>query len=297
MLAAGNAVIVKPSEVAYGAVPEIVKIIKSILGEHAIDLCLGDSSVGKELVNSEKIKMVSFTGSTQQGVAVAEACSKQLKPYSLELGGNNLAIIDSKEDFYQALNHCINGITYHSGQCCISTRKILLRKGLSFEFEALLRDELIQMVSDGAIRPLTSSLSSYHEFISSEESKLCKHRVINENGPDVFIYKNQIISDLDEIFGPVIFINEYESDEDLYKILDEQDYGLALQIFSTSNTFIRSIIEKAEVGRIWINSSLVSNPSLRIGGYKKSGNCWIGGELALYDYSNFKALTIEGSYK
>lgn len=289
-LAAGNAVAVKPSEIASGAVLEIIELAKKIFGNCRLDCFPGDSSVGKALVESEYINMVSFTGGSEQGRKVAERCGYLLKPCSLELGGNNLAVIDDTADINQAIDHCATGITYHSGQCCISTRNILVPRETSDSFISALAARLRAEVEQHGLMPLAGSAPSYWQAVNRLQGESNITTIENQEGPDIVIVKTDKVAE-EEIFGPVVSVLEYDA-SDLESLLSQSAYGLGLQIFSKKKEFVSSVIERTRAGRIWVNASLVSDPSLRLGGFGSSGNSWIGGQNALDDYSAYKALAL-----
>lgn len=294
ILAAGNAAAVKPSEIATGAVPEIVALAQRAFGIDKVQCFFGEAEVGRALVDSQYINMVSFTGSTVVGRSVAERCGFLLKPCSLELGGNNLAVVDASADIELALEHCCRGITYHSGQCCISTRRIFVPRGSIDDFVSRLTERLKLIVATGDVLPLTAPSISCRDIIAEFESKGRVIVIENHSGPDVCIFMPCSTIKDEEIFGPVVSIREYD-EGGLVELLNDSSFGLALQIFSTRDDFIKRVVESAKAGRIWVNSSLKSDPCQRIGGYGDSGNSWIGGDLALHDYSSYKALTV-GSF-
>ena len=293
-LASGNAVIVKPSEIASGSVSLIVRLAIEAFGENRVLLAESTLEAGKFLVSSDKVDMISFTGSSEQGRKVSIECAKQFKSVSLELGGVNFAIVDDESDLEVAVENCVNGFLYHSGQCCISTRKILVRNHLLETFKIRFLKKVEDRVGYGGVHRLTSSSSSYHAYISQNHELDDVVKVTNVKGPDILIVTENQENSNDEIFGPVVFLKPYDNSKKALDIVNSCKYGLGLQIFSSNKVFINSFIDSVNVGRIWINSSLVSSPKLRIGGYGLSGNSWIGGDVALDDYSSWKAIAVEG---
>ena len=293
-LASGNAVIVKPSEIATGSVSLIVRLAIEAFGVSRVLLAESTLEAGKFLVSSDKVNMISFTGSSEQGRKVSIECAKQLKSVSLELGGVNFAIVDDVAALEIAVENCVNGFLYHSGQCCISTRKILVRNHLLETFKIRFLEKVEERVGSGGVHRLTSLSTSYHAYMSQNHELDDVVRITNLNGPDIFIATENEENFNDEIFGPVVFLKPYDNSKQALDLLNSCNYGLGLQIFSLNKVFINSFINSVNVGRIWINSSLVSSPRLRIGGYGLSGNSWIGGDVALDDYSSWKAIVVEG---
>ena len=164
-------------------------------------------------------------------------------------------------------------------------------RGSIDDFVSDLSNRLRQIVATGDVLPLTGPTISYQEMLSELQSKGRMVVIENHIGPEICIVTSDSPIEDEEIFGPIVLVQEYKDDE-LEELLNASSYGLALQIFSNRDDFIRRAVESAKAGRIWINSSLESDPCLRIGGYGYSGSSWIGGDSALSDYSSYKSLTV-----
>lgn len=288
MLAAGNSVCVKPSEVAEGSVAIIVDTIRQILGSYRCALMRGGGDIGMELVRDRRIDFVSFTGSTRVGKSVAVACAERFKRFSLELGGLNFAVIHLEDDFHSAIRHCVNAITYHSGQCCISLRRIIVPKGSGKKFESLLKSALHKHLQSNPMKALLKR-DEFDQYVVQFDAPLAaiEHGSSEEK---IFLVDSSHFTDNSEVFGPLVGISEFETEIDIIKQVNEVDYGLSLQLFSVDYDWVDRLIDSLSVGRVWVNDSLRNTPELRIGGFKSSGNSWIGGENALLDYVSSKAI-------
>jgi betaine-aldehyde dehydrogenase len=305
-LAAGCSVIIKPSEVSSGCLPLLVKIATDIgFKSGNISIIHGNAKISEKMVADDRIDFVSFTGSTEVGRKIAISCANTFKRTSLELGGNNFAFIDINSNLEVAAAHVAKGYLYHSGQCCISTRVVLVHNNIYDEFILKLKHAIGKYIEGNDIRELCDSKNfnrvknSYNKYCSNYEIiDTCtnNYKIVNNFIiPTVFKSRNDYPDE--EIFGPLLrtqIVMDYES---AISIINKSEYGLALQIFSSSNSIVSEIISRTHVGRIWVNGSLVNFPKMRISGFHLSGNSSIGGSNALKDYMVTKAVIEDSTIK
>ena len=259
----------------------------------------GDGKVGEKLVNSKNIDMVSFTGSTLNGKKIANICSKNLKRVSLELGGKNTSIILDDADIDKVSKALSDRVFYNASQACVAPSKILVHKKILKKF----KEKFINIIKKKRAKhygPITTKqnfdkIMSYYKYAKKNEkilydgNKFSQKKYFEPVILENINSKSKIYDD--EIFGPIIFINEFLNTSDLIKKVNNTKYGLASYIFSSSKEKSILIAKEINCGRIWINS-FEDFPQLTIGGYKESG---IGRETGLFgitNYSEFKSIVI-----
>ena len=307
ILAAGNSVIIKPSEYAAKSIIHLTKIIaKNGFPKGAVNLIYGHGNkIGKELIKKKDINMVSFTGSTKVGKEIMSLSSKTLKRLSLELGGKNSIIILQDANIDKSCNIILKSFTLNSGQCCVATSKLLVHEDIKDKITKTLLKKL------GGIKDFEKffgPISTIKQF-KRIKKLLLKNRYYKKNiifgnlkfknnnhiDPIVFLdlpLKNALLKE--EIFGPVLTINSFKSDKEAIEIANDTDYGLSTVICGKNNQKNLYIAKNINSGRIWINQSIAVNfPNLPIGGFKQSGlnrECGIEG---LRTYSEIKTLIVK----
>lgn len=307
ILAAGNSVIIKPSEYASQSIIFLVKILKSCgFKSGIINLIFGSGNkVGKQLVKDHKVSMVSFTGSTAVGKQIMLSCSNSIKRLSLELGGKNPIIILSDANINKSVDITIKSFLANAGQACVATSKLFVHKS----------------IKDIFIQKLIMKLNTFKNFkniygpISTDQQMKKIKNILNKNAK----YKKYIIygdinfnddnflnpiifNDLphnsslliEEIFGPVLTINSFDNIEEAIKISNSTKYGLSAVICGQNKKKNLYLASQLQAGRIWINDSISKNyPNLPIGGYKESGLNRECGEEGIKTYSEIKSIIIK----
>ena len=306
ILAAGNSVILKPSEYASQSLIYLMRIIKKInLPSGVVNLVTGSGKkVGSYLTKNKKINMVSFTGSTQVGKTIMNNASKSIKRLSLELGGKNSFIVLKDANIEKTVKIIIDSFTGNAGQSCVSTSRLLIDLSIKKE---LIKSLLNKLKTYRDFRKLYGFISTEKQ-IKSIKKILKKNNKFNKNiifGSPNFksinfcnpiIYDNlpeQNIINKKEIFGPILSINSFGTIKEAIKIANSTEYGLSAVVCGKNKKNIMKITEQLNTGRIWINESVKVNfPSLPIGGYKESGLNRESGTEGLKTYSEIKSIIL-----
>lgn len=292
-LAAGNAVVIKPSEISSLCTLAFMKHFRG-LPEGLVSCVTGGGEVGAHLVESDDTDVVAFTGSIDTGRKVNVACAKQMKPCIIEAGGNDPIIVSGAADAEFAAAAVTCSSFHLSGQICTSTERIYVVDSIHDEFV----DRLVARVSklrigDGfgqsEIGPLATEVSRdkviklVAEAVDQGANVACGGRIppSQEVG---WYYEPTVLTNVvqsmaimqEELFGPVAPICRVADVEEGIARSNDSRYGLGASIITTDLAESMLAIEQLESGMVWVNNPLVDNDALPFGGRKLSG---LGREL------------------
>lgn len=309
-LAAGCTVVLKPSEIA----PLSAFLFARMLHEAGFpkgvfNLINGDgASVGTALSRHPDIDMVSFTGSTRAGIAIAKNAADTVKRVTQELGGKSANIILSDADFSKAVKSGVIGCFQNTGQSCNAPTRMLVPANRIDEAIAIAKAVAEKVVvgdpKDQAttMGPLASS-AQFHKVQSMIQEGIAQgaNAVVGGLGkPDGLMHgyfvKPTVFAPVDnamaiaqeEIFGPVLCIIPYDNDDDAIRIANDTPYGLAAYV-SGESTHARRIAAHLRVGNVYLNGA-GADLNAPFGGYKQSGNGREWGREGLEEYFETKAI-------
>ena len=293
-LAAGNAIVIKPSELTPFSTVYLAKLaFDAGLPSDIFNVVLGSGrETGAALCEHPQINKVTFTGSTQTGSSIMSACALTgPKPVTLELGGKSPQIVfaDTKDLERTALT-IAKAITGNAGQVCVSGSRLIIEKSIESPFIALLK-KYFEQLSPGVTWHSSTTLSP---IISQQQAQriqsivdqslaqgaecLCGGTMFEGLGGAYFaptllkIQDEQNIALEQEIFGPVLTIQSFESEDDAWRLASHEVYGLAAGIHSANLDRAMRGIRTLEVGSVWVNRYGRSfDHIMPTGGYKKSG--------------------------
>ncbi len=313
-LAAGNSVIFKPSSntpLSSVALFEILDHIKLPAG--TVNLVLGSGSVvGQEMAENPDVDMVSFTGSTEVGQTIARAAIGNLKKVGLELGGKSPNIIFADADFEGAVEWAMIGIFFNQGEVCAAGSRIIIEKSLKDKFVKRLAERanaitLGDPLTNPDMGPLVSkehmeTVLNYIE-IGKKEGALCVcggERYTEGPCSEGYFVRPTIFdhctSDMtivkEEIFGPVVTIQTFETEEEAVRLANDTEYGLAGAVFTTDGARALRVVKEIRAGITWVNCYNPTFNEAPWGGYKMSG---LGRELGvqgLEEYMETKQVNI-----
>ena len=290
-LAAGNTVVMKPSEHASCSILELMDVLlEADLPAGVLNVITGfGDTAGEPLVSHDDIRMVSFTGGTAGGVAAATTAAKKVKPMVMELGGKSPQIIFSDADIDLAVNGVASGIFPAAGQSCISGSRVLVHKSIEEQFvnklvsiskKAKVGDPLDPATQVG---PIANGPHYERVLQKIKEAELAGHKLLLDGrsfcsdkgyfiGPTIF---NDVPNDSDlaqnEVFGPVLSIETWESEQEVIRIANDSIYGLAAGIWTKDIAVAMRIADHIQAGTIYINNYFNAATQSPVGGYKQSG--------------------------
>jgi aminomuconate-semialdehyde/2-hydroxymuconate-6-semialdehyde dehydrogenase len=315
-LASGNCVIAKPSEVTPMTAFMLGEIcIKAGLPKGVLNIIHGfGHKVGMAIVSHPKIPAISFTGGTKTGELIARTAAPVFKKLSLEMGGKNPNIIFADCDFDKAVKTTVRSSFSNQGEICLCGSRVFIERPIyekfKSEFIALTKklktgDPLDDHTNIGAIvsKPHFEKILSYINLAKEEGGKiLCGGSSVNPGGKNKngFFIEPTIIEGLshdcrtnqEEIFGPVVTLMPFDTEEEVLKYANSTQYGLAASLWTQNLNRAHRISAKIESGIIWVNCWLLRDLRTPFGGMKNSGVGREGGFEALNFFTEEKNICI-----
>lgn len=274
----GNTIIAKPSEITPLTAHFLAKVCSSIgLPAGVLNIVNGyGPEVGQAIVEHPEIKAISFTGGTSTGKIVAATAAPMFKKLSLELGGKNASIVSDDADLDLAVPGVLRASFLNSGQICLCGSRVLVHSSIYDEFIS----RYLQELEDFEIGPVISDehrskVISYIELAKQEGGTI----LAGGNVPDKIgaWIEPTVIAGLshlsrtatEEIFGPLVTIHKFDSDEEAIEMANSTQYGLAGSVWSKHKGM--EIAQKIESGMVWVNTWLHRDLRVPFGGVKDSG--------------------------
>tara|TARA_B100000886_G_scaffold78133_1_gene50653 strand:- start:1149 stop:2588 length:1440 start_codon:yes stop_codon:yes gene_type:complete len=307
-LAAGCTVVIRPTEespltalaIAYltkiaGFPPGVINVV---IGKDA-------AAMGRFLCESEKVKKISFTGSTRVGQILMSQSSSTLKKLSLELGGNAPFIVFDDADIDKAIDGVIVSKFRNSGQTCVCANRILIHEKIYDQFS----QKLVKVISklkvgngmdkDVNIGPMINinAIKKIKGFLKDSINKGGKI-LIGGKIIDKYFFEPTVITNAseemyfsrEEIFGPIVPLYKFSSDEQAVNMANDTNYGLASYFYSQNVSRCWKVAEELEYGMVGINEGLISTEVAPFGGIKFSGIGREGSKYGIEDYLDVKYL-------
>lgn len=316
-LAAGNCVIAKPSEVTPYTAYLLGKVAQEAgLPPGVLNILHGTGAqVGDAIVKHPKIKAISFTGGTKTGEYIARTAGPMFKKLSLELGGKNANIIFADCDFEDMLNTTIRSSFANQGQICLCGSRIFIERPLYEKFkqafvEKVSRSKVSFPMDPAAKLGAVVSKSHMEKVLSYIELAKEEGGAVLTGGHRVYLeapYENgyyiapTIIEGLaytcrtnqEEIFGPVVTITPFDTEEEALMMANSTEYGLAGTVWTSNLKRAHRVADNLHAGIVWVNAWLVRDLRTPFGGVKSSGVGREGGWEALRFFTEAKNIFIK----
>ncbi|MBB1261111.1 aldehyde dehydrogenase family protein [Streptomyces alkaliterrae] len=307
-LAAGNTMIVKPSEITPLTTIKMVELIEEAgAPPGVVNLVLGaGAAVGGPLVESPEVDLVSFTGGLETGRNIMRAAAGTVKNIALELGGKNPNIVFADADFETAIDYALMAVFFHAGQVCSAGTRLIVEDSLHEPFigELVARAERIRLGNgldaDTESGPLVSAshrdkVESYVELGKREGATLLTggHRPDDPELRDGFFYRPTVFDDCtrdmrivqEETFGPIVTVERFTEEAEAVELGNHTDYGLAGAVWTADAGRAERVARRLRHGTVWINDFGPYLPQAEWGGFKRSG---IGRELGLDGLAEYR---------
>jgi len=316
-IAVGNTAIAKPSELTPMTAYLLCEVcIEAGLPNGVLNVVHGTGpNVGAAITAHPKITTISFTGGTATGKKVAEACAPLFKKVSLELGGKNPNIIFADADLDAAINGSVRSSFANQGQICLCGSRVFVEKPIYQEFtkrfierasQLKQSDPLDEKTEQGAIvnKAQLDKIKFYVDLAQKEGGKIAlggnSPKAPNERTRDGYFFPPTVIVDLpvacrtnrEEIFGPVITITPFDSEEEVIRYANDVEYGLSSSVWTQNLSRAHRVAEQIHTGTVWVNCWLVRDLRVPFGGMKASGVGREGGEEALRFFTEPKNVCI-----
>lgn len=305
-IAAGNTVILKPSEITPNASRVMAKIVKELFDENEVALLEGDVAVSEALLKLP-FNHIFFTGSPQVGKIVMKAASEHLTSVTLELGGKSPTIIDDSANLEKAVEKLIFGKFTNAGQTCIAPDYVLLKSDLKSKFTEIFKSKIVAFYSEDAETSKSycrivnqkhfERLASYIEEAKTNKSDIASGGTYNAT--DNFI-EPTLVFDMpedsklmqDEIFGPILPVKTYVNIEETVDYINSKEKPLALYIYSKNKKHVDYIMNNTRAGSGCVNHNLLQflNHNLPFGGSNNSGIGKSHGFFGFETFSNRRSL-------
>ncbi len=316
-LAAGNAVVMKPSELTPFSNLKIAELgIEAGLPPGIFNIVQGDGTrTGSALISHPDVDYVTFTGSTETGINIAETSARNgLKPHSLELGGKGAQVVFADAPDLDRLTGLLTrGVCYNSGQVCFAGSRLIVEKSVVGEIMSRIMSAMSELVpgatwDDQATLPpimnpkqlerietiISSAVGNGAEIICGGARVECPNEAV--------YFAPTILSGVDsnsaavkqEIFGPVATIQTFDNVEEAIHLADHPEYALASSVHTSNLNTAINVSKRLEAGTIWVNDwGRKGDLTSPFGGFKRSGHGKDLGKAGFEKYQKSKSIWIE----
>jgi len=304
-LAAGNTVVLKPSDTTPASAVWMVKKLQEIFPRGVANLVCGDRDTGATLVSHPIPRMVSITGSTRAGIAVATAAAADVKVSHLELGGKAPVVVFNDVDLPSTVEGIKVGGLFNAGQDCTAATRVLCESGIYDEFVAELARAAAETRTgydpddeDLFYGPINNANQLRH--IAGLVDRAPDHAKVVTGGKQAgdrgYFYEPTVIADLaqgdelirTEIFGPVMTVQKFRDEDEAVALSNDSEYALASSVWTTDAGTAVRMAARLDFGCVWINCHIPLQAEMPHGGFKHSG---YGKDLSVYgleDYTRIK---------
>ena len=306
-LACGNPVLAKPSATAPLTVTAIAHALHEAgVPKDILQIVTGNGEeTGRALVEEPLVRHVSFTGSTAAGREVGASAGRNLKRVHLELGGNDAFIVTKSADVNRAAAAAVRHRFYNCGQVCTSAKRILVHESLEAEFVSAAKERIEQLtVGDGMLGNKMGPLNNENQLRAVSDAVF---KILNkEEGTLVtggeriegkgYFYRPTLLCDVapeavsEEIFGPVMSVIPFRTDDEALEIANSTEYGLGSSVWTESLAAAHKYADELKAGVVWVNKHLILPPEMPFGGVGNSGFGRENGMDFVYEYTEAKSI-------
>jgi betaine-aldehyde dehydrogenase len=308
-IAAGNTVVLKPSDTTPVSTLLMAEIMSEFLPDGVFNVVTGDRDTGRALVEHRTPQLVAITGSVRAGMQVAEAASRDVKRVHLELGGKAPVVVFDDADLEAAVDGIATAGYFNAGQDCTAASRVLAGPRIHDDFVAALADQAKNTRTgppdDGEVLygPLNNANQLTH--VSGFVDRAPDHASVvaggHRQGDRGFFYEPTVVDGLhqddemiqNEIFGPIITVQQFDDEDKAVEWANGVDYALASSVWTQDHGRALRVSRRLDFGCVWINCHIPLVAEMPHGGYKKSG---YGKDLSLYGFEDYTRVKHVMSY-
>jgi aldehyde dehydrogenase (NAD+) len=313
-IAAGNTVVLKPSEETPLSILKLMELVDDIVPDGVINVVTGyGEDAGQPLSTHEDVPKISFTGSTEVGKEIIRNSAEDIKKTTLELGGKSPVIVYPDADMEEAVEAAMMAIFFNKGECCAAGSRLFLHEDIKEEFmEAFtgaaagmsVGDPLLEETDMGP-KVSTEQVERTHDFVEAARESGATIRTGGSAPDDESIaggafYEPTVIDDIDhdhpsvqeEIFGPVMETFSWDDEDDVVAMANDVDYGLAAGVIANDVSKALRTARRLEAGVVWVNHYNDVSAGQPFGGYKQSGTGRENAAEAIDEFTQTKAINI-----
>jgi aldehyde dehydrogenase (NAD+) len=312
-LAAGNTVVVKPSEVTPASTLRLAALVEEAgFPAGVVNVVTGHGPVGGALIEHHGVDRIAFTGSTATGRVIARAAAERHARVTLELGGKSPNIIFADANVSRAVDGIIAGVFAASGQTCVAGSRVLVESAVYEEVAELLVSRARKLAPGDPLDPGTrlgplasraqlTKVLAYFDIAREERLELLTGgRRLDRRGffvePTVYgRVDNHCRVAREEIFGPVACLMRFSGEDEAVALANDTVYGLAAGVWTESLRRAHRVVPRLRAGTVWVNNYRLISHAVPFGGFKQSG---LGRELgpeALHEYTEPKSVWIDAT--
>ena len=303
-LAAGNTIVLKPSDTTPNSTLVLARLTKGILPDGVFNVVLGNGETGATLVENPALGLVSITGSVRAGIAVAVSAARQLKRAHLELGGKAPAIVFGDVDIEKTASGIAEAAFFNGGQDCTAATRVLVHESIHDQLvDALVRKaETLEPGLPDDPDTFYGPLNNVNHFnaVSSKIADLPASAKIvtggKRSGEQGFFFEPTVITGVDqrddivqeETFGPILTVQSFSDEKEAVTLANDVRYGLASSVWTNDHGVTQRLSAALDFGAVWINCHIPLVAEMPHGGFKYSG---YGKDLSGYgveDYTRIK---------